>query len=920
MIYASLLSKKLAMKNVSISFFMLGLIFLSCASQNNKLGNPSSNQSQVSNNTSEGKLQKFITIGYVEYSDFGAVGDGVTDDSDAVFNTHAYANQHDLKVKANSGASYYLGGKERTAIIQTDTDFGTAKFIIDDTNLENIKAPIFKVSSRLATYELESISSLRRNQGKIDIELSGTSLVTVTNSNVMHYIRYGLNQNNGAPQTDIFVVDKDGNVDMDSPIIWDFEEITDVKVIPIDQTILNITGGIFTTIANQAESKYNYHHRNISIQRSNVTVDGLEHRITGEGDHGAPYNGFISIKDCAYITIQNTVLTGHKTYRTIGRAGKPVSMGSYDLSVSRALNVSIVNCKQTNDINDRVYWGIIGSNYCKNLIYDGCTFSRFDAHKGVANATVRNTTLGHVGINAIGSGTFTVENSTIRGRSFINLRSDYGSTWQGNMVIRDCVFIPFNGAPTTANLINGSNSGQHDFGYTCYMPERIIIEDLHIDDSNHPDDYKGPAIFKDFNAKQIDESYVEQFPYIKTKEVILKNVTTASGMPLRLSDNEYMFKDVKVIREDADFADQVATVLRDTVLIQAKENLLKAPITVTANSSTRSTGGIHDYFSEGDYWWPDPENSDGPYIRKDGMTNPDNFNDHRGALIRFSEIVGNLTSAYLLTKDSKYADVALAHCRAWFIDDALMMNPNMLYAQAIKGRHTGRGIGIIDGIHFMEVVQSLIVLERAGMVTNDDMKVFRNWFSDFSKWLTTHQYGLDEMVHPNNHGTCWNMQVGLYAVFSRNQEILEMCRERYKNTILPDQMAVDGSFPRELKRTKPYGYALFNLDAMVMNCLILSDESNNLWEYITSDGKSIKQGLEFMNPYVEDKSKWKLDPDVMYWENWPVAHPSFLFGAVQFNRSDYFDLWAVNTHFPEVFEVRRNLPIRNPLIWLNNLK
>src|SRR5690606_24265358 len=128
------------------------------------------------------------------------------------------------------------------------------------------------------------------------------------------------------------------------------------------------------------------------------------HRVTGEGDHGAPYGGFISISDCAYITVKNTLLTGHKTYNTIGSAGKPVSMGTYDISVSRALNVSFINCSQTNDINDNTYWGILGSNYCKNLLYDGCIFSRFDAHMGVANATIRNSTLGHMGINAIGSG------------------------------------------------------------------------------------------------------------------------------------------------------------------------------------------------------------------------------------------------------------------------------------------------------------------------------------------------------------------------------------------------------------------------------------------------------------------------------------------------------------------------------------
>lgn len=498
------------------------------------------------NNISLEKIDKLKANGTVHYSDFNAKGDGETDDIDAIIAAHAFANQHSLTVKADKGATYYIGGMDRKAIIQTDTDFGNAAFIIDDTKLQNIKTSVFKVSSNLKTFKLKGISSLKRNQKKLEVSLPGPCLITLTNSNVKHYIRYGLNPNNGSDQTDIIMVDKDGNVNIDTPIIWDFDQITEITALPIDKKTLNISGGRFTTIANQAESKYNYHSRNILINRSNVVLDGLEHRIIGEGEHGAPYRGFISIRDCYNVMVKNTILTGHKTYRTIGNAGKPVSMGSYDLSVSRALNVSFVNCSQINDINDRTYWGIIGSNYCKNLLYDECTLSRFDAHKGVSNATIRNSTLGYVGINAIGSGTFTVENTTLRGRSLINLRSDYGSTWQGEFIFRDCIFIPHNGSETSASLIHGSYSGQHDFGYTCYMPEKITIENLQIKDSNHPDDYQGPAIFRNFNSAMTDDSYHEKFPYIKTKEVILKNVTTSSGKRLRISDNPYMFKDVKV--------------------------------------------------------------------------------------------------------------------------------------------------------------------------------------------------------------------------------------------------------------------------------------------------------------------------------------------------------------------------------------
>ena len=500
-------------------------------------------------NVSPADVLLFKSTGSVLYSDFGARGDGKTDDIDAIAAAHAFANQHNLSVKADEGATYYIGGKERTAVIQTNTDFGTAAFTIDDTQVQNRNAAIFTVSSSLQPFELAGISSLKKNQENIDVPLPGACLITVTNSNVRRYIRYGLNQNKGSAQTDIFFVDKNGNVDIATPIIWDFDQITDITALPIDGTILNITGGRFTTIANQAESRYTYYSRNFAIRRSNVFITGLEHRITGEGDHGAPYGGFISIRDCYNVKVRNTILTGHKTYRTIGSAGKPVSMGSYDISVGRALNISFINCSQTNDINDHRYWGIMGSNYCKNLVYDNCTFSRFDAHMGVANATIRNSTLGRMGINAIGTGILTVENSTIYARSLINLRSDYGSTWQGEFIVRNCTFVPSGGKPASASLINGFNSGKHDFGYTCYMPHSITIENLHINDSNHPENYQGPAIFGNFNKDMTDDSYVEKFPFIKTRKVILRNVTTASGKNLRRSDNPFMFKDVKI---DAD--------------------------------------------------------------------------------------------------------------------------------------------------------------------------------------------------------------------------------------------------------------------------------------------------------------------------------------------------------------------------------
>jgi len=488
---------------------------------------------------------------YISYRQHGAVGDGVTDDFEAIIKAHDAANEAGLPVRADAGATYYIGNVRGTAQIQTDTDWGDAKFIIDDSkvSVEDRGHHIFNVSSTLPLQKITTVTTLKRNQEKLDLTLPQGSFIEVVDNQTMRYIRYGANQNKGSAQTDVFVVDPNGNVDMNAPIVWDFDTISSMTAYPMDSEPLTIKGGHFTRIANQAESRYTYYSRGIQITRSNVVVDGLYHTITGEGDHGAPYGGFISIVRCANAMVQNCTLSGHKTYRTIGAAGVPVSMGSYDLNVNKAINVTFKNCKQTNDIHDATYWGILGSNYSKNLTFDAVEFSRFDAHMGVANATIKNSVLGHQGVNLIGTGLFLIENTKVCGYSFLNLRSDYGSTWEGEIIIRNCKFLPRNGAHPDAVLIGGHYTGQHDFGYTCFMPKKITIEGLVIDDRNHGENYPGPKIFADFNNAYTNESFVEQFPCIITEEVGIDNLTVKSGKPIIVSTNPFMFRNVKVVQK-----------------------------------------------------------------------------------------------------------------------------------------------------------------------------------------------------------------------------------------------------------------------------------------------------------------------------------------------------------------------------------
>ncbi len=362
--------------------------------------------------------------------------------------------------------------------------------------------------------------------------------------------------------------------------------------------------------------------------------------------------------------------------------------------------------------------------------------------------------------------------------------------------------------------------------------------------------------------------------------------------------------------------DEIIKVLKQQIIQKANLALQLKPLTVAASHSTRSAGGLHDFYSEGDYWWPDTSNPNGPYIQKDGMTNPDNFTDHRKAMIRFSQIIGSLASAYKITHLEKYVVHAQMHLNAWFVDESTLMNPSLLYAQAIKGKVTGRGIGIIDMIQMIEVAQGVLVMQDSKSFNKSALFTIKKWFADYLKWVTTHPYGIEERDAKNNHGTCWVMQVAVFAKLVNDQQLLDYCTDRYKKVLLPNQMDVNGGFPLELKRTKPYGYSLFNLDAMATICQTLSSKTNPLWDFTLTDNRSLKKGIEFMFPYVENKSSWAYPKDVMYWNDWPIAHPFLVFGYIQNNNTTWLKTWINLNHDPQTDEVIRNLPVRNPIIWI----
>ncbi len=480
---------------------------------------------------------------YVTYESFGAKGDGKENDLPAIRAAHQYANEHNLPVRGTPGAVYRVGAGE-PAIIKTDTDFQNARFLIDDSHLtvKEGQVDVFRVESDTPPWEVTVPAPLPQGASNLGVVLPRRALVVLSNKNKKHFIRLGLNQNNGVPASDTILVEKDGAIHPSTPLLWDFPQITSAKAYSAEDRPIVIQNGLFTTLANRAESKYTYFSRGFQIRRSHVILENHTHVVTGEGPHGAPYAGFFSFRNCYNGILRNCRVSGHKTYSTIGSAGKPVAMGTYDLGAERAVQLVFQNVEQINSIHDTSNWGIMGTNFCRNLVLEGCTLSRFDAHQGVANVTIRNCVLGHAGVNLIGYGEVLLENTWVHSPWLMNLRGDYGSTWRGNLTVRNCVLAPPKHSGQ-GGILNGYNTGTHDFGYPCVMPDTITLQNLTILDKL-PKGKLPLYFFAEFLQKGKKPGPI---PYPRTRQILLEKVTTESGVPIALSPNPDFFSQTQIL-------------------------------------------------------------------------------------------------------------------------------------------------------------------------------------------------------------------------------------------------------------------------------------------------------------------------------------------------------------------------------------
>jgi len=367
-------------------------------------------------------------------------------------------------------------------------------------------------------------------------------------------------------------------------------------------------------------------------------------------------------------------------------------------------------------------------------------------------------------------------------------------------------------------------------------------------------------------------------------------------------------------------ADTIAQIDHDRILRLANLALKLKPPAITDHVATNSAGGPHDFFSQGDYYWPNTTNATGlPYIGRDGESNPDNFNFHRMAMRDMKDAVAALAAAYVITGDDKYVRKSVELLKVFFLDDATKMNPNLDYAQAVLGKQTGSAFGVIDTLHLAELPVAVSFLEKSPAFPSGVDAGLKKWFTDYDGWITTATNGVKEMNALNNHSIACFVQLASFAKFTGDEKLLELCRTRFKEVLLPNQMTNNGSFPRELARTKPYGYSIFQVDNVATLCVLLSTTNEDFWKFTLPDGRSPKTAIDFIYPYLMDKNKWLADGhprDVMHWDNWPMRQPCLIFAYAETGDKKYFDLWKKLDADPTDLEIRRNVAITQPLLWV----
>lgn len=361
---------------------------------------------------------------------------------------------------------------------------------------------------------------------------------------------------------------------------------------------------------------------------------------------------------------------------------------------------------------------------------------------------------------------------------------------------------------------------------------------------------------------------------------LMSGSTNASTLLLLDKDN------LDQIKAKIDRQDPFVMPAYQTLISKAEKALSMGRLSVVDKSLTPPSQDKHDYMSLGPYFWPNPKTKDGyPYIRRDGKVNPNALIDSDSPrLVRLTNALETLALAYYYTNNTKYAQRAVEMIQIWFINDTTKMNPHLKYAQGIPGTVPGRALGILDGRHFVRILDSITLIENSNLLSSKDLEVIKQWVKDYQNWLLNGEYAYDESHRPNNHGTFYDYQVVGYALYLEQPKKAKELLTNAQYIRLGSHIGSKGQNFHELERTRPLHYSLFDLEAMI-GLALYSDHYDevNFWTF-TINQTSLKKAIDYVIKYKNNRDMWLVKNEKV---NFMDLTPTLLVAAQKYQTDEY---------------------------------
>ena len=361
---------------------------------------------------------------------------------------------------------------------------------------------------------------------------------------------------------------------------------------------------------------------------------------------------------------------------------------------------------------------------------------------------------------------------------------------------------------------------------------------------------------------------------------LMSGSTNASTLLLLDKDN------LDQIKAKIDRQDPFVMPAYQTLISKAEKTLSMDRLSVVDKSLTPPSQDKHDYISLGPYFWPNPKTKDGyPYIRRDGKVNPNALIDSDSPrLVRLANALETLALAYYYTNNTKYAQRAVEMIQIWFINDSTKMNPHLKYAQGIPGTVPGRALGILDGRHFVRILDSITLIENSNLLSSKDLEVIKQWVKDYQNWLLNGEYAYEESHRPNNHGTFYDYQVVGYALYLEQPKKAKELLTNAQYIRLGSHIGSKGQNFHELERTRPLHYSLFDLEAMI-GLALYSDHYDdvNFWTF-TINQTSLKKAIDYVIKYKNNRDMWLVKNEKV---NFMDLTPTLLVAAQKYQTDEY---------------------------------